>query len=129
MAQPAKVRAGLRELRSLIRKAAPGAEEVISYNMPGFKLHGMLAWYAAASSHFGLYPKANVIRVFTEKLKGYETSAGTIRFPFGKPLPKKLITEIIRFRVEENLAARQKKKAVNRVAKPAQKKSKAVKKS
>jgi len=101
--QPAKVRTTLEQLRQTIRKAAPEAEEVISYQMPGFKFYGMLVWYAVTKNHYGLYPMANAIRVFKDKLKEYELSKGTIRFPIDKPLPVKLITEIVKFRVKENL--------------------------
>ncbi|HEY6162217.1 MAG TPA: DUF1801 domain-containing protein [Bacteroidia bacterium] len=109
-AQPSSVRSGLKKLRSTIKKNAPGADEVISYGMPGFKFHGMLVWYAAASEHFGLYPMRSGIKAFEKELEKYSTSAGTVRFPFGKPLPEKLIASIIKFRVKENLAKAQLKK-------------------
>lgn len=101
-AQPAPVRKGLRELRSIIRKTAPKAEEVISYGMPAYKLHGMLAYFAVAKEHYGFYAMPGAIKKFADKLKPYGTSKGTIRFPLDKPLPKKLISDIIKFRVKEN---------------------------
>jgi|ERR1051326_629122 uncharacterized protein YdhG (YjbR/CyaY superfamily) len=109
-AQPASVRTGLKKLRSIIKKNAPGAEEVISYGMPGFKLNGMLVWYAATSQHFGLYPMRSGIKHFEKQLENYSTSAGTVRFPFGKPLPEKLIASIVKFRVKENFAKAELKK-------------------
>ena len=109
--QPKEVQKGLKELHQLVKKAAPMAEEVISYGMPAFKLHGMLLYFAAAKEHYGLYTMPGAIVVFQERLKGYGTSKGTIRFPFGKPLPKKLITDIVRFRVKENLQREALKKA------------------
>ncbi len=103
-AQPKDVQPGLKLLRKLIKQAAPAAEEKISYNMPCYMLHGMLAFFSANAKHYGLYamPSANV--AFREKLQSYETSKGTIRLPLDKPIPQKLITDIIKFRVKENQA-------------------------
>ena len=39
-ALPAPARRVLRRVRSVIHKAVPAAEEVISYSIPAFKLHG-----------------------------------------------------------------------------------------
>ena len=100
--QPEKVRAMLEKLRQVIKKAAPGAEEVISYQMPAFKFHGMLVWYAAFKNQYGLYPLPKTLEVFKDKLAPYELSKGTVRFPFNKPVPVKLVTEIIKYRVKEN---------------------------
>ena len=102
-AQPADVRAGLKLLRETIKKAAPQAEELISYQIPAFKFHGMLVYYAVFKNHYGLYALANAIKVFGDKLKAYELSKGTIKFPLDKPIPVKLVTEIVKFRVKENL--------------------------
>ncbi|HRH64760.1 MAG TPA: DUF1801 domain-containing protein [Bacteroidia bacterium] len=100
---PEDVRSSLEKLRNAIRKAAPGAEEVISYNMPGFKFYGMLSWFAAYKNHIGFYPKPKTIIDFRHKLEAYEISKGTIRFPLNKPVPVKLVAEIIKHRVKENL--------------------------
>lgn len=110
--QPKELQKGLKELRAIIKKAAPEAEEVISYGMPAYKLHGMLVWFAAAKKHYGFYPNGGgPIKAFAERLKDYETSAGTIRFPLDKPLPKKLISDIVKYRVKENLQRELLKKA------------------
>jgi uncharacterized protein YdhG (YjbR/CyaY superfamily) len=101
--QPAAAREGLQQLRETIRKAAPSAEETISYQMPAFRLHGMLVYFAAFSGHFGFYPMPATIEWFKDKLKGYKLSKGTIQFPFDQPLPLKLVEEIVKFRVKENL--------------------------
>jgi uncharacterized protein YdhG (YjbR/CyaY superfamily) len=93
----------LKQLRQVIKKVAPEAKETISYQMPALKYHGLLVWFAAAKNHYALYPKAEVIQAFKDKLKPYGVSKGTIRFPYDKPLPEKLITEIIEYRVKENL--------------------------
>jgi len=100
---PAPVRKELKLLRKTIQQAAPGAEELISYQMPAYKLNGMLVFFAATKTHYGFYPTSAPIRAFKEKLKGYETSKGTIKFPLQEPLPVKLITEIVKWKVKENL--------------------------
>jgi len=100
---PAPIRNGLVLLRNTIRKAAPRAEETISYNMPAYKLNGILVYFAASKKHFGFYPTASPMKPFSEKLKSYETSKGAIRFPLDKPIPVKLVSEIVRWKVKENL--------------------------
>ena len=101
--QPASVRPGLEKLRQTIKKTAPGAEEVLSYKIPAFKFHGMLLWFAAFKNHYGLYPYSKTIQVFKDKLTGYEVTKGTIKFPLDKPIPVKLVMEIVKFRVKESL--------------------------
>jgi uncharacterized protein YdhG (YjbR/CyaY superfamily) len=105
--QPANVRASLEKIRQTIRKAAPEAEEVISYQMPAFKFHGVLVYFAAFKNHLSLFPTSSAIKAFKEKLESYACSKGTIKFPLDKPIPVKLITEIVKFRVKENLEKKQ----------------------
>lgn len=100
--QPEKVRTILEKLRQTIRKAAPGAEEVISYQMPAFKYHGMLVYFAAWKNHVGFYPVSSGIKAFERELSSYEKSKGTIKFPFDKPIPYGLISKIVQYRVKEN---------------------------
>jgi uncharacterized protein YdhG (YjbR/CyaY superfamily) len=102
--QPPSLQSGLDLLRKTIKTAAPGAEEVISYQMPAYKLKGMLAFFSAAKKHYGFYPTASPMIAFREKLKSYETSKGTVRLPFDKPIPVKLITAMVKWKVRENLA-------------------------
>jgi uncharacterized protein YdhG (YjbR/CyaY superfamily) len=92
----------LEKLRKAIKQAAPKAEEVISYNMPAFKLNGMLVFYAAFKEHIGFYPTASPIKVFKEALTPYKTSKGAIQFPLDKPLPLSLVKEIVKYRIQEN---------------------------
>jgi uncharacterized protein YdhG (YjbR/CyaY superfamily) len=101
---PPSIQAGLDLLRKTIKTAAPGAEEMISYQMPAYKLYGMLAYFSATKNHYGFYPTASPILAFREKLKSYETSKGAIRFPLDKPIPVKLITALVKWKVRENLA-------------------------
>ena len=99
---PQNVQAALQQIRQAIKEAAPQAKEVISYSMPAFKQNGILVWYAAFKNHIGFFPKTSAMEAFKEKLAGYQTSKGTIRFPLDKPMPLGLIKEIVEFRVKEN---------------------------
>lgn len=100
---PAETQNFLSQVRETIQKAAPGAEEVISYQMPAYKFHGMLVYFAGYKNHIGFYPTGSGIESFKHKLSGYKTSKGTVQFPLNQPLPLDLITEMVRFRVRENL--------------------------
>jgi len=100
----------LRQMRALIRKNAPDAVEVISYSMPAYKLNGMLLYFAGYAKHIGFYPYASAIQEFKEEIAGYKWAKGSVQFPLDKPLPKRLIARMIKFRVEENLSKVKKKK-------------------
>lgn len=102
--QPEATRFVLRQLRQLIKEIVPEAEEVISYQMPAFKLNGVLVWYAGYKKHVGFYPSSKPIEVFKDELMDYKTSKGAIQFPLDKPLPIELITKIVQFKIHANLA-------------------------
>jgi uncharacterized protein YdhG (YjbR/CyaY superfamily) len=89
-------------VRFAIISAAPEAEEVISYQMPAFKYHGMLVYFSAHRGHIGLYPSESGIEHFKQELSIYTTSRGAILFPMDQPLPLELIKKIVSFRVQEN---------------------------
>jgi len=110
--QPEAVQAVLERVRSIIRKALPGAEEVISYQIPAYNLHGRCVLYFAGwKQHYSLYPAGDqLVAAFKEELAGYKLSKGTIRFPLPEPVPVKLIERIAKFRAKE-VAERQKAKA------------------
>jgi uncharacterized protein YdhG (YjbR/CyaY superfamily) len=92
------------KIRIAVRQVVPLAEEVISYNMPAFKFHGILLYYAAHKEHIGFYPgNSKLIIEFKDELEGFETSKGTIKFPINKPLPINLIKKIFEIRADENL--------------------------
>jgi uncharacterized protein YdhG (YjbR/CyaY superfamily) len=101
---PKSIQDVLQELRRTIRKAAPEAEEAISYQIPTFRLSGNLVHFAAFKNHIGFFPTSSGIRAFKKELSGYELSKGTVRFPMDKPLPLSLVSRIVKFRVKENLA-------------------------
>jgi uncharacterized protein YdhG (YjbR/CyaY superfamily) len=93
----------LGKLRETIRAAAPGAAEKISYQMPAFYQDGNLVYFAAFKKHIGFYPTSSGVAAFERELAPYEVSKGTVRFPLDKPLPLRLISRIVKFRIAENL--------------------------
>lgn len=98
---PAEVQADLMKIREVISKAAPEAEETMSYGVPGYRLKKNLVNFAAFKKHIGLYPTPSAIEAFKEELADYKTAPGTIQFPFGKAIPYDLIRRIVEFRVQE----------------------------
>ncbi|RXR18279.1 hypothetical protein EQG63_08395 [Flavobacterium amnicola] len=90
------------EIRNLIKKYAPEAEETISYNIPAYKLHGILLYFAGYQKHVSIYPAPRENAIFKEELQNYKGGKGTLQFPLNKPLPHDLIQRIIVFRKEKN---------------------------
>jgi len=99
---PEHTRSLLEAVRAAIRKAAPGAEEVISYQMPTFRLYGNLVHFAAWKNHIGFYPGAGGIQAFERELSRYKGAKGSVQFPVDQPLPLALIARIVKFRVKQN---------------------------
>lgn len=94
----------LQKIRETIKKAAPEAEEAIRYSMPTFRFKNKnLVHFALHKFHYALYPAPSAIEKFSEELNNYNTSKGTIRFLFEEPIPYKLITQIVKFRVSETI--------------------------
>ena len=100
---PQDIQKILQELRATIKAAAPDSEEKISYQMPTFFLNGNLVHFAAFKKHIGFYPTPSGIEAFQKELSAYEGPKGSLQFPLDKPMPLKLITRIVKFRVAENL--------------------------
>jgi len=100
---PHDVRAILESMRATIRKAAPGAEEKISYQIPAFTLKGNLVYFAAFKKHIGFYPTSTGIARFKKELSAYRSAKGSVQFPLDRPIPYGLIGKIVKFRVGENL--------------------------
>jgi uncharacterized protein YdhG (YjbR/CyaY superfamily) len=111
---PDSVREKLEKLRDVIKRTAPEAEEVISYGMPAYKYHGVIAYIGAAKKHYALYAYPDSIRAFYEKLKPYELSKGTIKFQYDKPVPEKLVSDIIKYRVKGNIEKQSAKEEIKR---------------
>jgi uncharacterized protein YdhG (YjbR/CyaY superfamily) len=93
----------LKTLRKVIKESAPNATEKISYQMPTFFLYKNLVHFAAFKNHIGFYPTPSGIEAFKEELSGYKGSKGAIQFPLNKPIPYKLISKIVKYRVAENM--------------------------
>jgi uncharacterized protein YdhG (YjbR/CyaY superfamily) len=107
---PPDVRNKLEAMREVIKRAAPQAQEAISYRMPTFRLHGNLVHFAAFSHHIGFYPTPSGIVAFKTELSRYKGAKGSVQFPLDEALPLDLIARITRFRVAENLKAFEAKK-------------------
>jgi uncharacterized protein YdhG (YjbR/CyaY superfamily) len=101
--QPDAVRDILERVRAAIRKAVPAAEEVISYSMPTYRLHGdRLLYFAVWKKHYAIYAATEkVVAAFRDELAAYQIDKGTIRFPLSEPVPVKLIERIAKFRAKE----------------------------
>jgi uncharacterized protein YdhG (YjbR/CyaY superfamily) len=102
-AQPEVVRAALSRVRAILRKALPNAEEVISYNMPTYKVKGVRVLHLAGwAHHYSLYAASDaIVAAFGKELAPYKVQKGTISFPLSEPVPEKLIERIAKFRAKE----------------------------
>lgn len=108
---PPDIQKILEKIRAIVKAAAPEAQEKISYQMPTFFLNGNLVHFAAFKNHIGFYPTPSGIEKFKKELAGYQGAKGSVQFPLDEPIPYVLISEIVKFRVEENSqAARSKEK-------------------
>jgi uncharacterized protein YdhG (YjbR/CyaY superfamily) len=101
---PAKVRRILRQVRATIADAAPGASEAIKYRLPTFVLHGTLVHFGAFQNHVGFYALPSGHAKFRRQLGRYVSGKGSVQFPYDRPMPYALIREIVKFRVQENIA-------------------------
>ncbi|MGZ8558560.1 MAG: iron chaperone [Chitinophagaceae bacterium] len=111
---PKETQTILEQIRATIKIAAPAAEETISYGMPTFTVGGKyLVYFAACKNHIGLYPVPGGTKEFEKDFSSYKTSGkGAIQFPLNKPMPFKLISKIVKFRLKENLQKETAKKQV-----------------
>lgn len=111
---PADVRAALRDVREAVRRAAPEAEETISYQMPACKQHGILVYFAAWKRHIGLYPPISGDEAIEQAIARYAGPKGNLQFPLDEPMPLALIERIVKLRVKqdtEKAAAKRSKKS------------------
>jgi uncharacterized protein YdhG (YjbR/CyaY superfamily) len=114
LSQPEPVRTKLEILRLIIRNAVPEAEEVISYQMPAFRFHGMLVFYAAFKNHFSLFVSPEVMDFFREKLDQYSLTKSAIHFPKDALIPEKLILEIVKYAASRNLSKKVKNSSLKK---------------
>jgi len=94
----------LEKIRGIVRGAAPGAQEAISYQMPTFKLNGVLVHFAAFKNHIGLYPPIRGDAAIEKAVAPYAGEKGNLRFPLDQPIPYDLVERIAKLRVKQNLA-------------------------
>ncbi len=107
-AAPKEVQGKLKELRAVVRKAAPAAVERISYGMPYYHHKGRLAYFSLWKAHVGLYIPTPIIAEHKSELAAYETTSATVRFPLDKRLPIALIRKLIKARIKKNEAGKKK---------------------
>ena len=100
---PDDVQRILQKIRTIIGKAAPDAQETIKYRIPTFTLKGNLVHFGAFKNHIGFYPTPSGTEKFKKELSIYQGAKGSVRFPLDKPIPYDLISQIVKFRVKENL--------------------------
>ena len=103
----------LQRVRSTIRKALPGAEEAISYQIPTYRIQGgYVVYFAGWKQHYSLYPATgHLVAAFKDDLAPYEVSKGTIRFPLSRPVPVRLIERLAKFLAKEAPARAKAKRA------------------
>ena len=106
---PNDVQQILERIRMTVQNAAPDAKEKISYSMPAFEQNGIVVYFAAFKNHIGLYALPSGHDAFKEELSKYKSGKGSVQFPLNQPMPYDLITEIVKFRVKENLEKIKKK--------------------
>jgi len=111
---PEKTQVVLQKIRRTIKSGAPGAEEIISYGIAGYKFHGMLIYFAAFKSHVSVYPAPRESDAFKKELASYKGGKGTVQFPLDKPVPLELVKRIIKYRVKQNLDKESAKKLMKK---------------
>lgn len=108
----------LQAVRAVVRRAAPEAEEVISYQIPAYRQAGMLVYFAAFKQHLGFYPPVKGDAQLMQDIAPYAGDKGNLRFPYSQPMPFELIERITRLRVQQNLDKASAKAASKKAAKP-----------
>jgi len=100
---PDATQAMLRQMREIIKKNAPDAEEGIGYGMPADKLFKRpLVYFAGYENHIGFYATPTGHEAFKDALSRYKQGKGSVQFLSDEKLPAKLVTDIVKFRVREN---------------------------
>lgn len=107
---PENIQKLLEQVRTTIKKAAPKAEEKISYGIPTFTLNGNLVHFGAYKNHIGFYATPSGHAAFKKELGVYKQGKGSVQFPINQPLPVALISQIVKFRVIENSEKKNTKK-------------------
>ncbi len=113
-AAPEAVRPILQAIRATIKKAAPQAEERISYRMPAFFLDGALVYFGAFKKHIGFFPPIRDASLM-QQLAQYAGTKGNLQFPLAEPMPHALIAKIVKVRIKENQARKSAKPKQNQI--------------
>lgn len=98
---PVEVQELLKQMKVIIEKAAPAAQKAIKYGIPTYVYKGNLVSFSAFKKHIGFYPAPRNDASFGE-LEKYPGGKGTVQFPLDKPLPGRLITKMVKFRIKKN---------------------------
>ena len=99
---PEDVKKRMQQLRKTIKAGAPNADELISYQMSGYKYFGMLVYFAAYKNHIGFYPGTGGLLEFYKELSSFKSAKGSVQFPHDRPIPYDMISKIVKFRVKQN---------------------------
>jgi len=91
----------LREMRTLVRKAAPKADEGLRWKLPAISAGRILVMYGGFKKHIGFYPTASVLKAFKKELSKFNSRKGSVQFPLDKPLPAALIKKMVLLRIKE----------------------------
>ena len=103
-ASPREVQPILKKIRMTIRAAAPEAQELLSYRMPAYRLHGILVYFAAFKNHIGLYPPVSGDARLEQALAPFAGPKGNLKFPLDRPIPYSLIKRVVLLRVKQDLS-------------------------
>ena len=92
----------LQQVRLTVIKAAPTAEETISYGMPAFRYKGrVIIYFAGYKNHIGVYATPSGHAAFQKELSTYKQGRGSVQFPLDQPMPLDLIKRMVQFRVKQ----------------------------
>jgi len=101
---PKETQKVLKKVRAAIKAAAPGARQKISYQIGAFELNGKnLVHFAGWKNHVSMYPVPSGSAAFNRQIAQYADGKGTLKFPLDKPLPLKLISQVVKYRIADNL--------------------------
>lgn len=95
----------LRQLRKIIRDADPSLTERISWRMPTYRLNRDVIHFAANRRHIGIYPGAEAIEHFADRLGDYRTSKGAIQLPYDHDLDQGLLADLVQFCIDQQATA------------------------
>jgi uncharacterized protein YdhG (YjbR/CyaY superfamily) len=111
---PEPQRSTLKKLRQTILKIEPTAKEVISYNMPAYKIdEGIICGFLSAKKHCSYFPfSGSVLKELVKETSKYDQSLGTLRFDTDKSLPESLVRKLIKVRKRQLIEKNASKKKI-----------------